>query len=103
MSSHPQMKSLDSPSRAFAATLAVHLALCDWVVENWRWYLNFLDDRMQSITEGTLVASFEDERIVEDTNDEEPSVPTTHRSNTAPAAYTTIRSFTGFSAVGSRL
>jgi len=37
-------------SESFAASLRTHLLFCDWSAENWRWYLNFLDDQLQEST-----------------------------------------------------
>ena len=40
-------KSID---RAFDASLETHLIFCDWSAENWRWYINYLEDKFQSMT-----------------------------------------------------
>ena len=36
--------------RAFEASLGTHLIFCDWSAENWRWYINSLEDKFQSMT-----------------------------------------------------
>ena len=46
-------KSMD---RAFEASLETHLIFCDWSAENWRWYINFLEDRFQNMTRRTFSA-----------------------------------------------
>ena len=46
--------SFESVARAFASTLATHLMFCEWSVENWRWYINFLEETMQETTRRTL-------------------------------------------------
>lgn len=46
-------KSLDG---AFKASLEMHLIFCDWAAENWRWYINSLEDRFQSMTRRTFSA-----------------------------------------------
>jgi hypothetical protein len=46
----PYLKSFESTSEAFASTLATYLVLCDWCIENWRLYLNYIDQRMQDTT-----------------------------------------------------
>ena len=48
------MSSFNTLDRAFAATLATHLILCDWSAENWRWYINFLENRYQDISRSAL-------------------------------------------------
>ena len=39
---------------AFAATLATHLILCEWSAENWRWYVNSLEDKLQHTSHKTI-------------------------------------------------
>lgn len=46
-------KSID---RAFNASLETHLIFCDWSAENWRWYINCLEDRFQHMTRRTFSA-----------------------------------------------
>ena len=50
----PKVCSFGDVSRAFASTLATHLVFCEWSVENWRWYINFLEEKMQETTRRTL-------------------------------------------------
>ena len=38
----------------FAVTLAIHTMLCDWSNENWRWYISFLEERLQAVSRHTL-------------------------------------------------
>lgn len=35
---------------AFKTSLETHLIFCDWSAENWRWYINSLEERFQSMT-----------------------------------------------------
>ncbi|KAL8729853.1 MAG: hypothetical protein Q9181_004858 [Wetmoreana brouardii] len=42
--------------RAFAASLAMHLLICDWAAEQWRWYANSLEDQFQNTSRRTLTA-----------------------------------------------
>ncbi|KAL9131378.1 MAG: hypothetical protein Q9175_006779 [Cornicularia normoerica] len=42
--------------RAFASTLAIHVIMCEWSGENWRWYINFLEEALQATTRPTLSA-----------------------------------------------
>lgn len=46
--------SYDGLDRAFASTLATHLIFCEWAGQNWRWYINFLEDNLQDITQHML-------------------------------------------------
>ncbi|KAI9772652.1 MAG: hypothetical protein M1840_000246 [Geoglossum simile] len=41
--------------RAFASALLTHLIFCDWSGENWRWYVNFLEEALQEKTRRTLL------------------------------------------------
>ncbi|KAG8532873.1 uncharacterized protein KY384_002751 [Bacidia gigantensis] len=40
--------------RAFAQTLSIHLLLCEWSAENWRWYIKFLEKKLEALTEATM-------------------------------------------------
>ncbi|KAL8707482.1 MAG: hypothetical protein Q9225_007748, partial [Loekoesia sp. 1 TL-2023] len=40
--------------KAFAAALATHMIMIDWSAENWRWYINFLEDQFEQLTQGTI-------------------------------------------------
>ena len=44
----------ESRSNRFAASLETHLMLCNWSGENWRWYINDLEDKLQALTRGAL-------------------------------------------------
>ena len=44
------LKSFDSMAQAFTSSMATHLVLCDWCNEEWRWYLNYLEKRLQDAT-----------------------------------------------------
>ena len=48
--------SMETLDRAFAASLAAHLVFCDWSAEQWRWYINHLEDQSQNISRRTLTA-----------------------------------------------
>lgn len=49
-----ELKSFGTTASSFASTLATHLVLCDWCDEDWRWYLTFLEKRLQDLTRRTL-------------------------------------------------
>lgn len=54
-SSHGKMfKKFDNRDQAFSSTLSTHLLLCNWSVENWRWYINYMEQEVQAITRKTL-------------------------------------------------
>ncbi|OAG07883.1 uncharacterized protein CC84DRAFT_1140220 [Paraphaeosphaeria sporulosa] len=44
-----------SRPETFSSTLDVHLMLCDWASENWRWYLNDLERKVQRLAPGAMV------------------------------------------------
>lgn len=48
--------SFDTLDRAFAAALNTHLVFCDLAVEQWRWYINNLDEQFQESSGRTLTA-----------------------------------------------
>lgn len=57
-SDHGSQKPSDykSMSGAFKSSLETHLIFCDWSAENWRWYINFLEDKFQRMTRRTFSA-----------------------------------------------
>lgn len=50
------LSSFETLDRAFAASLAAHLVFCDWAAEQWRWYINSLEDQSQNTLRRTLTA-----------------------------------------------
>jgi hypothetical protein len=50
----PSLRKPISLSEAFTASLATHLLLCDWSGENWRWYINDLEDQFHLLTNDAL-------------------------------------------------
>ena len=54
------ISSFETVERAFASSLVAHLVLCDWAGENWRWYINFLEQDLQTTTRCTLTEGVED-------------------------------------------
>ena len=40
--------------QAFSSALSTHLLLSDWSIENWRWYINYMEEEVQAITRKTL-------------------------------------------------
>ena len=52
--SRPYLSQFDSISHAFSAALATHLIQCNLSGENWRWYINFLEEEFQQSTRHIL-------------------------------------------------
>ena len=52
----PETSCFGTVDRAFASTLAIHVIICEWSRDNWRWYINFLEEALQSISRPTLSA-----------------------------------------------
>lgn len=52
--SSPDFSSYETVDRAFAATLATQLIMVDWSVENWRWYISFLEDEFEILSKETI-------------------------------------------------
>ena len=44
------MTSYETSDSAFASTLRTHLIFCDWSGENWRWYINYLEEAFQDLS-----------------------------------------------------
>lgn len=43
-----------SRDHAFSSSLSTHLLLCNWSAENWRWYVNYMEEQVQAVTRKTL-------------------------------------------------
>lgn len=50
---HTQHK-FGSRDEAFSSSMSTHLLLCNWSAENWRWYINYMEEQVQAITRKTL-------------------------------------------------
>lgn len=44
----------DTRDQAFSSSMSTHLLLCNWSAENWRWYINYMEEQVQVITRKTL-------------------------------------------------
>ncbi len=54
-SSHlADLRSFRKLQDSMSSALATHLIFCDWCAENWRWYINFLEEEVQAITRTTF-------------------------------------------------
>lgn len=53
----PYLRSFGSRDDSFSAALGSHQLFADWAGENWRWYINFLEKKVQEITRKTLDVS----------------------------------------------
>ncbi len=50
----PEYSSYGTLDRALAAAFATHLIMTDWSAENWRWYINFLEEKFGELTQGAI-------------------------------------------------
>ncbi|KAL9633796.1 MAG: hypothetical protein Q9204_003253 [Flavoplaca sp. TL-2023a] len=48
----PEDRAFESPEKCLKSSLAVHLLNCHWSTEDWRWYIQHLEDAIES--EGNL-------------------------------------------------
>jgi hypothetical protein len=49
-----ELRCFGSLHDSFSSALATHILFCDWSAENWRWYINFLEEQVQDITRRTV-------------------------------------------------
>ncbi|KAF2444642.1 hypothetical protein P171DRAFT_513703 [Karstenula rhodostoma CBS 690.94] len=68
----------------FSNALRIHLLLCDWSVENWRWYINDLENSLRGTTRGALSANVDHTlgsyHVGPEVTPSYPSSPTSPRS-----------------------
>lgn len=50
----PELHKFGTVHEAFTASLSVHQMLCNWLAEDWRWYINFLEEKYQDISRRTI-------------------------------------------------
>lgn len=50
----PEFSSYGTIDKAFAAALATHLLVIEWSAENWRCYINFLEEKFEKLTQGAI-------------------------------------------------
>lgn len=55
-SNHSDLSSFQNTLCAFAASLAAHVLLCDWSGENWRWFINSLEEDCRRKTRDAVQA-----------------------------------------------
>jgi len=58
---HSNLGSFISTAEAFTSSLATHLVFCDWCDEEWRWYLNYMEKRLQDETRRSLAIIIQNE------------------------------------------
>ena len=44
----PEDRAFESPAECLKSSLAVHLLLCHWSIEEWRWYIQHLEDAIEA-------------------------------------------------------
>lgn len=54
----PDDRAFDSPEDSFKSSLAVHLLYCHWSGEEWRWYIQWLEDVIDQEVSQTRVRSY---------------------------------------------
>ncbi|KAL8909098.1 MAG: hypothetical protein Q9207_000432 [Kuettlingeria erythrocarpa] len=78
----PEFSSYDNIENAFAAALSTHMIIVDWSAENWRWYINFLEDKFREITEGAISTDADIPLSPKETEDVFALGPRTNTQNT---------------------
>ena len=63
-----------SRSEAFSATLELHMLLCDWASEVWRWYIDDLENRLHAYSAVAMVAPGKDSPSQQGVIQKSPSV-----------------------------
>lgn len=58
----PQVNAFQDANEALASSFGIHLILCQWAAEHWRWYVNFLEQKVQDITRVKVFGAVEPPR-----------------------------------------
>jgi hypothetical protein len=56
----PDLENNNSVDDSYVSTIRVHLLLCHWSRENWRWYIKFLEEEFQRFTNHTFDTPVDD-------------------------------------------
>jgi hypothetical protein len=64
-SGRPQDKAFSTVEESFQSSLSVHLLLCHWALEEWRWNLRYLEEKVEDETYLVLVGPIDDEKRCE--------------------------------------
>ena len=79
-----EFSSYETVGKALSAALSTHLIMIDCSAENWRWYINFLEDRFQEISEGALITDSDIPMSPKEIEDLFALGPRTNTQNTTP-------------------
>jgi Mg2+ and Co2+ transporter CorA len=48
------LRCFETVEKSFSSALATHILFCEWSAENWRWYINLFEEKVQNITRRAL-------------------------------------------------
>ncbi|TVY55321.1 hypothetical protein LCER1_G003907 [Lachnellula cervina] len=82
------LNSFENTASSFSSALATHLAICDWCDEEWRWYLNDLEEKLRNATLNSLAIPI----IKKPSPTEEPPRQITKQSS--PSVFRQFSNFT---------
>lgn len=84
MNEAPSTKDNTSPfDVSLHESLASHLIICDWAAESWRWYINFLENRLQENSRSSLSVMADGDPKALDEWAKAPSTATTTLNDTS--------------------
>lgn len=63
-----EFSSFESIKCAFNASLLTHIVLCDWSAENWRRYINFLEQTFHNLTDEAKIVNADLPNVFNDTD-----------------------------------
>ncbi|KAL8875650.1 MAG: hypothetical protein Q9198_006023 [Flavoplaca austrocitrina] len=89
----PEFSSYETVGTALSAALSTHLIMIDCSAENWRWYINFLEDKFQEMSKGAIFTDADIPMSPKETEDVFAFGPRTNTQNTNQARRTRVFSF----------
>lgn len=88
---HPKLRNFSTRDACFDTSLATHEFLSDWAGENWRWYINFLKEKVQEITDPTLNVTINKESVIAALRTPEQTIKPIPDISEKPRPWTAIR------------
>ncbi|KAL9635648.1 MAG: hypothetical protein Q9204_002553 [Flavoplaca sp. TL-2023a] len=89
----PEFSSYGTVGTALSAAFSTHLIMIDCSAENWRWYINFLEDKFQEMSEGAISTDADIPMSPKEIEDVFALVPRTNTQNIKQTRRSRVFSF----------
>ena len=81
-----EFSAFSTADQALSSALNTHLLICEWASENWRWYIGFLEENLQSITRHIVAVPLESPPVI-NYDDVEESIASSPTSTSGKSSF----------------